>query len=110
MAKSLIAFDDRWANGAKQRTDEPPAKVARERGTGPNPAFAVGTNVRLQNLVFATSVNDELSVIQGFDDESLRYAVRVLSTGECARVQEKCMRVSIFGNAAAVLGGSASMG
>ena len=99
-AKAHVAHDDplgdRWADGATRRTEEPPAKLA--RGSRPNPAFADGTNVRLQNLVKATHLNEELGTIEGFDEKTLRYAVRVVASNETARVQEKNMRLSLFGN------------
>ena len=93
-------LDDRWADEATRRTDKPPAKLGRgsRPDSKPNPAFTDGTIVVLQNLVVATHLNEELGTIEGFDAESLRYAVRVGASGETARVREKNMRLSIFGS------------
>ena len=93
-------LDDRWADEATRRTGEPPAKQARDSrpDSSRNPALTDGTIVRLQNLVVALHLNGELGTIEGFDAESLRYAVRVGTFAETARVLEKNMRLSIFGS------------
>ena len=93
--------DDEWTDRAVRQADEPLAKQARQAVATPWPASAVGTRVRLQNIVDNKSLNEELGTIEDFDNKSQRYAVRVHSTGERAQVQERCMRVSVFGNTTA---------
>ena len=73
--------------GCKRALDETP-----DLSTSCNPLFAAGTIVIFQNLTKQKYLEDQTGTVESYDVGTLRYAVRIHSSGERARVLERCLR------------------
>ena len=74
------------------------SQPSRKQARGPHPStfcsplFAAGTVVIFQNLIKRLDLEDQVGTVESYDVRTTRYAVRIHSSGERARVLERCLR------------------
>ena len=84
----------RSMNQINKGVSQPSPKQARgpHPSTFCSPLFAAGTVVIFQNLIKRLDLEDQVGTVESYDVRTTRYAVRIHSSGERARVLERCLR------------------